>query len=161
MKSIKQFNPLDAEFLQRCFSSTMTNFTSLPKCSLLPSDATAGAKTKAQFRNAHQMTLALLKERLLKCLKSGGSLPAFFLAGHSVLDKRNMQSSTVHGQTSSSPLNKTSIRGRCFSAAASAASLAVPTSLPPRPRLSLRDTHGSVGDRPSLGSGFHLCRSST
>lgn len=70
MKSIKQFNPLDAEFLQRCFSntafsSTMTNFTSLPKCSLLLGDASAGAKTKAQF---HQMTLALLKERLLKCL---------------------------------------------------------------------------------------------
>lgn len=73
MKSIKQFNPLDAEFLQCCFSntafsSTMTNFTSLPKCSLLPGDATAGAKTKAQFCSIRQMTLALLKERLLKCL---------------------------------------------------------------------------------------------
>lgn len=96
MKSIKQFNPLDAEFLQCCFSntafsSTMTNFTSLPKCSLLPGDATAGAKTKAQFCSIRQMTLAEGKTVEMS-LKSGGSLPAFFLAGHSVLDKRNMHS---------------------------------------------------------------------
>lgn len=93
-------------------------------------------------------------------MSRGGSLPAFFLAGHSVLDKRNPHSHQLPGQTCSSPLNKTSIRGRCFSAAATA-SLAVPASLRPCPRLSLRDTHGSLGDRPSLGSGFHLCRSCT
>lgn len=97
MKSIKQFNPLDAEFLQRCFakaafSSMMTSFTSLPKCSLLPGDATAGAKTKAQFRNIHRDLGSAEGETVEVPLKRGGSLPAFFLAGHSVLDKRNMHS---------------------------------------------------------------------
>lgn len=91
-------------------------------------------------------------------LKGGGSLPAFFLAGHSVLDKRNTHS---HQQCVDRPAPPPSVRGRCFSAAASAASLAVPASLRPRPRPSLRDTHGSLGDRPPLGSGIHLCRGCT
>lgn len=167
MKSIKGFRPVCTVFLQFCFSNAahssmrMTNFThslgyftNAACCRATPLQL---PKQGPDFVTV-PMTLALLKEGLFPCLWEAVE-PVVFQAGQ----RTSAQPSALPAETCSSPFKKTwffckAQRGMNYRRVFCCCSLISGAVLTPSSSSALCDSHGSLCDRPSPGSGFTLCR---